>query len=186
VKDRPPSVAPYYEGWRFINDRLIQAIGRLSDEQLGLKAAPHLWPIWATTAHLAGARVYWLCTVFKEPGAEHTPFADPAADGWEDDLFHPRRPGELVVALESSWRIVEGCLERWTPEMLQDEFHRERDGNVQIHTRQSVLIRLLTHDAEHCGEISLMLGMNGLTELDLWTGRAPTAHHPPHDRKVGQ
>jgi len=183
VKKRPPSVAFYYDGWRFMNDRLTQAIGRLSDEQLGLTAAPHLWPIWATTAHLAGTRVYWLCTVFKEPGAEHTPFADPAADGWEDDLTRPRRPDELVVALESSWGIVEGCLERWTPEMLQDQFHRERDGQIQIHTRQSVLMRLLTHEAEHCGEISLTLGMNGISELDLWTGRAPTLPSRPQETR---
>ena len=170
----PLSVAPYYKGWRVTNDRLIQTIRALSAEQLGLAAAPYLWPIWATTAHLAGARVYWLCTVFKEPGADQTPFADPAADGWEDDLSHPRRPDELVGALESSWRIVERVLDVWTPEMLQDEFHRERDGKIQIHTRQSVLMRLLTHDAEHCGEISLTLGMNGLPGLDFWTGRAPT------------
>ena len=106
---------------------------------------------------------------------------DPAGDGWEDDLSHPRRPDELVGALESSWRIVEGCLERWTPEMLDDEFQRERDGQIQIHTRQSVLMRLLTHDAEHCGEISLTLGMNGIRDLDLWTGRAPTAPRQPQE-----
>jgi uncharacterized damage-inducible protein DinB len=174
VNSRPPGVAPYYEGWRFTNDRLIQTIGGLSAEQLGLAAAPHLWPIWATVGHLAGTRVYWLCTVFKEPGAERTPFTDPAGDGWEDDLTHPRRADELVGALESTWRIVAACLERWTPDMLQDEFHREAGGKTQIHTRQSVLYRMLTHDAEHCGEISLTLGMNGLPGLDLWTGRAPT------------
>jgi hypothetical protein len=89
-------------------------------------------------------------------------------------MTHPRQADELVVALESSWRIVEGCLARWTPAMLQDEFHRELGGTVQIHTRQAVLFRLLTHDAEHCGEISLTLGMHGLAGLDLWTGRAPT------------
>jgi len=115
-----------------------------------------------------------LCTVFKEPGAERTPFTDPAGDGWEDDLTHPRRADELVGALESTWSIVEQVLELWTPEMLQDEFHREIGGKIQIHTRQSVLMRMLTHDAEHCGEISLTLGMNGLPGLDLWTGRAPT------------
>jgi uncharacterized damage-inducible protein DinB len=183
VKNGPTSVAAYYEGWQVTNDRLIQTIGGLSDEQLGLTAAPHLWPIWATTAHLAGMRVYWLCTVFTEPGAEHTPFADPAADGWEDDLTHPRRPDELIGALESSWRIVERVLDHWTPEMLKDEFHRERDGKIQIHTRQAVLFRMLTHDAEHCGEISLTLGMHGLPGLDLWTGRAPTVLSRPQETR---
>jgi uncharacterized damage-inducible protein DinB len=165
------NVAPFFDGWRFTNDRLVQRIGALSGGELDLKPAPDFWPIWATTAHVAGARVYWLCGFLEERGADRTPFPDPNGDGWEDDLSHPRQAPELVVALESSWRIVEQCLERWTPEMLQDEFRRERDGKIQILTRQSVLMRLLTHDASHVGEISQTLGVHGLAEIDLWTGR---------------
>ena len=167
------NVAPFYEGWRFTNDRLIERIGTLSPEQLGLQAAPNLWPIWAIASHAAGARVYWLCVVCQEPGAERTPFTDSGNEGWEDDLTHPRGPDELVSALESSWTIVEDCLNRWTPEMLQGEFHRERNGEIQIHTRQSVLMRLLTHDGYHVGEMAQVLGMHGLAEVDIWNGRAP-------------
>ena len=167
------NVAPFYEGWQFTNERMIERIGALSPVQLGLRAAPNLWPIWAIAAHAAMVRVYWLCVVCKEPGADRTPFTDPANEGWEDDLTHPRRSGELVSALESTWTIVEDCLDRWTPAMLQDEFRRERDGQIQIHTRQSVLMRLLTHDAYHCAEIGQTLGINGLPEVDIWTGRAP-------------
>jgi hypothetical protein len=29
-------------------------------------------------------------------------------------------------------------------------------------------MRLITHDAYHTGEISLVLGMHGLPEIDLW------------------
>jgi hypothetical protein len=57
--------------------------------------------------------------------------------------------------------------------MLQDTFRRETNGTVTIHSRQSVLIRLLTHDAYHCGEIAQTLGMHGLAEVDIWTGRVP-------------
>jgi uncharacterized damage-inducible protein DinB len=166
------NVAPFYEGWRFTNDRLIERIGTLSPEELGLRAAPNLWPIWAIAAHTAMARVYWLCNVCREPGAERTPFTDPANEGWEDDLSNPRGADELVPALESTWTIVEDCLNRWTPAMLEDEFRRKRDGQIQIHTRQSVLMRLLTHDAYHCAEIGQTFGINGLPEVDIWTGRA--------------
>jgi uncharacterized damage-inducible protein DinB len=166
-------VAPLYDGWRLANERLIERIGRLSLEQLELKAAPHLWPIWAITAHTAGVRPYWLCHVFNEPGAERTPFAGFIDQGWEDDLSHPREAGELVSALQSTWTIVEDCLDRWTPAMLHDEFERDHGGRITIHTRQSVLMRLITHDAYHCGEIAQTLGMHGLEEVDIWTGRAP-------------
>ncbi len=142
-----------YEGWRFTNERLVDSIGALGSEQLALRPAAHLWPIWATAGHVAGARVYWLCVVAGEPGAESTPFLDSANEGWEDNLDHPRQANELVFALESSWAIVARCLDEWTPE---------------------ILMRLITHDASHAGEISQTLGMHGANELDLWTGRAPT------------
>ena len=103
-----------------------------------------------------------------------TPFSDPTSGvGWEDDESTPRGADELVFALESSWRIVEACLKRWTPRMLRDEFKRERDGKIQIHTRQSVIVRLITHDAYHCGEISQLLGAHDLPEIDLWS-QTPT------------
>jgi uncharacterized damage-inducible protein DinB len=168
------SVAPFYDGWRIAQERLVERIGELSPQQLQLQAAPQLWPIWAITAHTAGVRPYWLCQICKEPGAERTPFKDPSGEGWEDDLSHPREAAELVSALQSTWTIVEDCLDRWTPEMLKGEFRREFNGRVTIHTRQSVLIRMLTHDAYHCGEIAQVLGMHGLKEVDIWTGRVPT------------
>lgn len=164
------SIAPFYEGWRLTNEALVAAIGHLSAEQLQLPVGTPSWPIWASASHVAGTRVFWLCSVFKAPGAETTPFGDPTGFGWEDDLGHPRRADELVQALESSWRIVERCLTTWTPDTLTQEARRTREGEVRIHTRQSVLIRLITHDAYHCGEISLILGSHGLTEIDLWTG----------------
>jgi hypothetical protein len=52
--------------------------------------------------------------------------------------------------------------------MLADVFHREYDGTHQIHTRGSILQRLFTHDAYHCGELSQTLGIHGLPQIDLW------------------
>ena len=174
----PPTIAPLYAGWHLGNADLIAVIGDLTPAQLGL---PVERPIWASASHIAGARVYWLCHVFNEPGAETTPFTDPNV-GWEDDLTHPRSAAELIGALASSWRIVERCLATWTPESLSQEARRARaDGHVQIHTRQSVLMRLITHDAFHIGEISLVVGSNGLAgrtpngAIDMWSGLARIA-----------
>jgi hypothetical protein len=144
-------------------------IGGLSDAELAWSSAPHMWPIWALVAHLAGTRVYWLCAILGEPGQATTPFTDPTGEGWEDDLAHPRGAGELVGALRSTFAVVEDCLERWTPDMLPVEFRRERNGVVQLHTRQSILFRMITHDASHAGEISQLLGTHGRGEIDLWS-----------------
>lgn len=164
------SIAPFYAGWSTYNGRIIEAIRDLSPEALELRPGPNHWPIWAIAAHTAGMRVYWLCGVLGEPGAESTPFPDAiSGEGWEDDLDTPRSAAEVVGALETTWAIVAGCLDRWTPDMLDVAFTRiGGDGREQVHTRQSVLMRMLSHDAYHAGEISLALGENGLTAVDLW------------------
>jgi len=165
-----PSVAGFYEGWRLTNDRLIEALAPLSGEELAWRPGPEMWPIWALAGHLAGARVYWLCSILNEPGAASTPFTDPSGDGWEDHPSEPRGADDLVFALRTSWAIVADCLRRWSPEMLRVEFERVRGDVVQVHTRQSVLIRLITHDAYHCGEISQLLGQHGRPDIEIWSG----------------
>ena len=52
--------------------------------------------------------------------------------------------------------------------MLGDRVRREYGGRTQIHTRSSILQRLLTHEAYHCGELSQTLGIHGLPQIDLW------------------
>jgi uncharacterized damage-inducible protein DinB len=163
------SVAFLYAGWERANRRLVDGVRGLSAAQLRLAPSASAWPIWALAAHTAGARIYWLCGVLKEPGAATTPFPDPLSGvGWEDDPTTPRRADELVTALDTSWQIVERCLRSWQPAMLAEEFTRVVGGKTQIHTRQSVLMRLITHDAFHSGEISAVLGVHGLPEIDLW------------------
>lgn len=59
---------------------------------------------------------------------------------------------------------------------MSETARRVRSGQVQLHTRQSVLWRLITHEAFHAGEISLALGAHGLGSksangaIDLWSG----------------
>jgi uncharacterized damage-inducible protein DinB len=154
--------------WPQYNRRLREIVAAMTAEQLAIRPSPEGWPIWATVGHTAGVRVYWLCDVFGEPGAEATPFAGARGYGWEDDLDHPRDAGELADALDSTFRIVEGCLDRWTPEMLAGAARREVDGGVQVHSRGSILQRMFTHDAYHCGELSQTLGIHGLPQIDLW------------------
>jgi hypothetical protein len=158
----------YYEPWRTYNERIIEVISGLSDEELAIRPAPDGWPIWAIVAHTAGARVWWLCHVFGEPGAEMVSFVDSNGVGWEDDLDHPRNAEELTSALSTSWVIVDGCLQRWTPRLLFEDFEGQAGKNTQVHTRQGVLIRLLSHDSYYCGELSQTLGINGLEQIDLW------------------
>jgi uncharacterized damage-inducible protein DinB len=161
-------IRPFYDRWPQYNRRLTEIVGAMSDEQLAIRPAPERPPIWATVGHTAGVRVYWLCEVLGEPGAETTPFSDPTSGGWEDDLDHPRGADELVHALDTTWAIIDGCLDRWTPALLEEPFERFYGDQRQVHSRSSIVQRLLTHEAYHCGELSQTLGIEGLPQIDLW------------------
>jgi len=162
------SVRSYYDGWERVQRRLIAGVEAMPASDLDLRARDGYWPVWALAAHLAGARVYWLCSVLGERGIDATPFEDVDTDGWEDHLDRPRGAGEVLHALRSSWAIVESCLDRWTEPMLGESFERRFGDIVQHHTRASVLTRLVTHDGYHAGEISLTLGMHGRATVDPW------------------
>jgi len=158
-----------YDMWPQYNRRLREVIGAMSAGQLAIRPSADRWPIWATVGHTAGMRVYWLCDVIGEPGAETMQFLGAAlTTGLEDDLDHPRSADELVEALDSTWLLIEGCLDRWTLDMLADEFHRDFGGEPQVHSRSSILQRLFSHDSYHCGELSQTLGIHGLPQIDLW------------------
>ncbi len=162
------TIRPFYDMWPQYNRRLREVIGAMSADQLAIRPSPDRWPIWATVGHTAGMRPYWICDVIGEPGVETTPFSGGGDLGWEDDLDHPRGPEELVDALDSTWRLIEGCLDRWTPDMLSDEIQRRYAGRLQVHSRGSIVQRLFSHEAYHCGELSQTLGIHGLPQIDLW------------------
>lgn len=163
------SIRAFYDRWPQYNLRLTEVVAAMTDEQLAIRPSPERWPIWATVGHAACARAYWLCGVLEEPGAETTPWPDALAwDGWEDHLDHPRTATELVWALDSTWAVVDRVLDTWEPSMLPEEVERSFGDNVQLHSRSSILQRLLTHEAYHCGELSQTLGIAGLPQIDLW------------------
>jgi uncharacterized damage-inducible protein DinB len=159
----------FYDRWPQYNRRLTEVVGAMTDEQLAITPGPDRWPIWATVGHTAAGRAYWLCGILGEPGAEATPWPDPlTGEGWEDDPDHPRTAAELVWALDSTFALIDHVLDSWTPEMLVEDVERRYGDAVQIHSRSSILQRMLTHDAYHCGELSQTLGIEGLPQIELW------------------
>ena len=136
---------------------------------MALRPSPERWPIWATIGHTACQRVFWLCDFAGEPGAEATPFTDAAHNcPGDDDLDHPLDAEQLVDALDSSFRIVEGCLDRWTPEMLDEVVRRPDYGPGWEHSRGWIIQRVFSHDVYHSAELNEALGMAGLPQIDLW------------------
>jgi hypothetical protein len=163
------SIRPAYSEWPTFNGRLRDVVAAMTAEQLAIQPAPDRWPLWATVGHLACQRVFWLCDYAGEPGAETTRFTNA---GWDcpgdDDLEHVLSPAELVEALDATFRIVEGCLDRWTYDMLEVEIRREEFGPDRVHTRGWVIQRAFAHDVHHCAELNEALGAVGLPQIDLF------------------
>lgn len=157
------TLGPFYSGWGQHNALLVKAIAPLTAGQLAVRPDPLPNQVWQIAAHIATNRVFWFHTVTGEGDASLERFAD-----WEDDAASPRAASELVTALNETFAFVRGCLEHWTPAMLDDPFERRRsNGQVVTRTRQWIAWHLLEHDIHHGGEISLILGMHGLGGLDL-------------------
>jgi hypothetical protein len=120
-----------YSSWPRYNQRLGDLVAALSDEHHGLGPSPARWPIWATVGHAACQRVFWFCDFAGEPGSETTPFTDAGHNcPGDDDLEHVLGPGALAEALDSTFRIVETCLDRWTLDSL-DEVLRRPNGTTR-------------------------------------------------------
>ena len=88
--------------------------------------------------------------------------------GWEDDDRRPRRASGLTTAFERTWAMIDDALRRWTVEDLFEEFTRtRRNGEVETFTRAWVVWHLIEHDLHHGGEISQILGTNGIPAPEL-------------------
>jgi hypothetical protein len=164
------TIRPAYSVWPHYNRRLREVVAALTAEQLAIQPTPERWPLWATIGHLACQRVFWLCDFGGEPGAETTPFTNASYDcPGDDDLEHVLGPEALVAALDSTFRIVEGCLDRWSPAMLEEEIRRPEFGADRVHTRGWVVQRVFAHDVSHATELNETLGPAGLPQIDLWS-----------------
>jgi hypothetical protein len=52
--------------------------------------------------------------------------------------------------------------------MLEEIVERSLGDQRQLHSRASIVQRMFSHEAYHCGELSQTLGIHGLPQIDLW------------------
>jgi hypothetical protein len=162
-------IRPAYSKWPDYNGRLRAAVGGLTDEQLLLKPAPERWPLWATLGHALCQRVFWLCDFAGEPGADTTRFTNATYNcPGDDDLDNVLTAKELVEAIDSTFRIVELCLDSWTLESLDETLRRPEWDDSWVHKRGAVIQRVFSHDVYHIAEVNEILAANGLSQIDLW------------------
>jgi hypothetical protein len=104
----------------------------------------------------------------REEG-DTTPFTEAGHNcPGDDDLEHVLSTEELVEALDSTFPIVENCLDGWTLDMLDEVLRRPEWDDSWVHTRGSVVQRVFSHDVYHCAEVNEILGVAGLPQIDVW------------------
>jgi len=163
------TIRPAYSNWPRYNRTLRDVIGGLTDGQLAIQPTPERWPLWATVGHLACQRVSWLCGFLEVPGADSTPYPDALYRCPGDEYLEPvMGAAELAEALDSTFAIVEGVLDSWTLDMLDEEIRRDFDGDLWVHTRGSVIQRVFSHDVWHSAELNEWLTRHDLPQIDLW------------------
>ncbi|MBK8433604.1 MAG: DinB family protein [Chloroflexi bacterium] len=151
-----------YQNWRGYQEKLRHAIAPLTHEQLLLQPAPHMWPLGQLVQHIISVRAGWFSGTLQE--------ADEKMDAYMywGQRESPARSGmELAQGLDETWAFIEARLQRWTPADCAQTFPDEWDGQVYEVSRSWVIYHVLEHDLHHGGEISLLLGMNGLQALAL-------------------
>jgi hypothetical protein len=163
------TIRPAYSKWPNYNRSLRDVIAGMTDEQLAITPAPDRWPLWATVGHLACQRVSGLCGLAGEPGADSTPFANALYNcPGDEDLEHVLSASQLAEALDSTFRIVESCLDTWTFETLEDPIRRQFGSEESVYSRGGLIQGAFVHDVYHIAELNEALGVTGLTQVNLW------------------
>ena len=152
-----------YENWAGYNERLKACIAPLTNEQLKLQPASGMWPLGQIAQHIIMVRAGWFSGTLQE-----TDELMDAYMAWGQPDSPERSATDLVRGLDDTWAFLEGCLQRWSPEDGAKTFPDEgEDGQVYQVTRSWVIYHVLEHDLHHGSEISLILGMNGLTPIEI-------------------
>jgi len=86
----------------------------------------------------------------------------------DDDLEHVLSADALVEALDSTFVIVESCLDRWTLEMLGEEIRHPEWPGSWVHIRGAASSGSSAMTSINIAEPNETLGVHGLPQVDLW------------------
>ncbi|HSO27845.1 MAG TPA: hypothetical protein VLS48_07220 [Anaerolineales bacterium] len=142
-----------FESWQDYQEALKRAIAPLTEEQLQRRLIPGLRTPGEIAEHIVFGRALHLQHPLGEEVAELTPLLR-----WDaaDDPPHPAT--EIVHGLELTWRFITSCLMRGSS---TDAISEEDAQIVQA------IWGLLDHDLPHAGELSLLLGVDGLPGVEI-------------------
>jgi hypothetical protein len=145
--------ARVFESWQDYQEALKRAIAPLTVEQLQRQLIPGLRTPGEIAEHIVFGRALHLQHTLGEAATgELTPFLR-----WEDDDT-AHTAAEILHGLELTWRFITSCLMRGSS---TEAIPEEEVAIVQT------IWGLLDHDLPHAGELSLLLGADGLPGVEI-------------------
>jgi uncharacterized damage-inducible protein DinB len=157
VNNESSTLVTFYEAWHVYQTLLVSAIQPLAPAQLDLRPASHLRSIGEAVAHIIGARSRWFADDIGKGGEELARMAV-----WDRHDAARRDSADFVQGLETTWRAMHEAIAEWTP-AAWDQTYEGAPGEPNPYTRRWVVWHIIEHDLHHGGEISITLGMHGLT-----------------------
>jgi uncharacterized damage-inducible protein DinB len=151
-----------YQNWREYQEKLRDCIAPLTNEQLSLQPAKGMWPLAQIVQHIISVRAGWFSGTLQDEDEAMRAYME-----WGQRDSPDRTGDELARGLDETWAFIEARLNRWTPAECAMTFPDELGGQVVQLSRSWVIYHVMEHDLHHGGEVSLILGMNGLKTLDL-------------------
>jgi hypothetical protein len=142
-----------FESWQDYQEALKRAIAPLTEEQLQRQLIPGLRTPGEIAEHIVFGRALHLHRTLSERTAELTPLLR-----WEDADDPPHTSAEILHGLELTWQFVSACLMGGSP---TDAISEE---DVPI---MQTIWGLLDHDLPHAGELSLLLGADGIPGVEI-------------------
>jgi hypothetical protein len=146
--------ARVFESWQDYQAALKRAIAPLTDEQLRRRPIPILRTPGEIAEHIVFGRALHLHRTLGEGASELTPLLR-----WDDADDPPHTAAEILQGLELTWRFITDCLMSGSPTDALSE-----DEEIPI---VQTIWGLLDHDLPHAGELSLLLGADGLSGVEI-------------------
>lgn len=142
-----------FASWQDYQEALKRAIAPLTEEQLQRRLIPGLRTPGEIAEHIVFGRALHLHRTLGEGAGQLTPLLR-----WEDADDPPHTATEILQGLELTWRFITRYLMRGSS---TDAISEEEVQLVQT------IWGLLDHDLPHAGELSLLLGADGLPGVEI-------------------
>ncbi|HET9905254.1 MAG TPA: hypothetical protein VFQ23_01395 [Anaerolineales bacterium] len=141
-----------FESWQDYQDALKRAIMPLTDAQLQRRLLPGLRTPGEIAEHIVFGRALHLHRTLGTV-EELTPLLR-----WEDTDNPPHTAAEILQGLELTWQVITASLMRGSP---TDDISEDEAPIAQT------IWGLLDHDLPHAGELSLLLGADGIAGVEI-------------------